>query len=190
MVTLVYEKKNSVVIEKDGQRIELTESEGKMVLKRLAEIYGFKLNAIKPLVSYKYDPLSKNIKIFIHEGRQLKTYVVPTLLIAIYLRVLKSLGPGKHMKREIARLAVEEMLKHPELRDRISQYYVGTEFDFEKFFGSRADYYELFRAPILLLDKLGFVKEYWGTKIDVLEKIEEIAVEDVESILRKELQTR
>jgi len=190
MVILVYEKKDSVVIEKDGQRIELAESEGKLVLKRLAEIYGFKLNAIKPIVTYKYDPLSKNAKIFIHEGRQLKTYVIPTLLITIYLRVLKMLGPGKHMKREIARLAAEEMLKYPELRDRISQYYVGTEFDFEKFFGSRADYYELFRAPILLFDKLGFVKEYWGTKIDVTEKVAELTDEDVENIMRKELQTR
>jgi len=189
MPVLVYEKKDSVVIEKNGVRIELTESEGKMVLKKLAEFYGFKLNAVKPIVAYKYDPLSRNVKVFIHEGRQLKTYIVPSKLLAIYLSVLKMLGPGKHMKREIARLAAEEMLKHPEFKDRISQYYVGTVFDFEKFFGGRADYYELFRAPILLLDKLGFVKEYWGTKIEVTEKVSEVSI-DVDMLLKSEHQTK
>jgi len=183
MSVLVYEKKDSVIIEKNGVRIELTEPEGKMVLKKLAEIYGFKLNAVKPLVTFSYNPVSKKVKVFIHEGRQVKTYVIPSQLVAIYIRVLKELGPGKHLKREIARRAAEEMLKYPELRDRISQYYVGTEFDFQKFFGGRADYYELFRAPILLLDKLGYVREYWGIKVDVTDKILEASAEDVERAL-------
>lgn len=184
MHVLVYPDGSNVVIEVGKEKIVLTEPQGKLVLKKLAEIYGFRVLPTKPDIRVVYEPVSQNIKIYIFEGKGVRDIVVPLKVVVTYLQVLKRLGPGRHSKRELAELVMNELVKDPEISKKLEKYFVGGVFDWEKFFGGRSEYYELFRAPLLLLDKLDVVEEKQGTHITVTDRVADVDENELTSYLR------
>lgn len=185
MPVYVYTRNGSVVIETGSEKVTLTEAQGKLVLKKLAEIYGYRLSPVKPDVTFRYDPVGKNVKVNIYEGKTVKSVVIPYKVIQAYVDVLKKLGPGRHDKKEVAREAIDRLLGEPGVGDRLLEYYIDGKFDWKRFFGGRHEYYEFFRAPILVLDKLGLVKEKRGTYIEVTEEIETVSGETLPERLRR-----
>jgi len=181
----VYTDGNNIIIKRRGITIIMSQSEGKLLMKKLADIYGYRLSSLKPSITYRYDPVSKMVRIIVHEGKTTKDASIPVDVLLLYLEVMKRLGQGKFKKRDIVRLVADEMMKNKKLRNKISQYYSDNTFDFERFFGSRVDYYELYRAPILLLYKFGIAKEK-GATIEITEAITKIRDLDLLHMLDSE----
>ena len=185
MPVFVYiQRDGRVVIEAGTQKITLTEQQGKLVLKKLAEIYGYRLSPVKPEIRVKYDPIGKTVKIDIYEGKTVKPVVLPVKVLRTYLRVLRMLGKGRHDKKVLAKLVMDKLVEEPDISRKLLEYYVNGEFDWKRFFGGRQEYYELFRAPILLFDRLGILQEKRGTYITITDRVDEVDEEKLEELLR------
>jgi len=177
----VFRDSKGVVIEVGDKRIHISDAQGRLLLKKLAEMYGYRLSPTKPDVTAKYDPVGKTIRINIYEGKTVKPVVIPANVLFAYLKILR---PGRHSKKEIARQVMELLKKDKLVSHKVEEYFIDGVFDWKRFFGGRQEYYELFRAPLLLLDKLGIVKESRSPYIYVNEKIEEYR-ENMDKLIRE-----
>ena len=171
MAVKVYKKSDgSIVVEVSGTKLTLSGTQARVLLKKLADLYGYKLSPSRPIVRASIVAPGL-VKIILHEGRSAKTYVVPLYVFDAFISVLRGLGPGRHEKREIASRVFTRLLDRKDIAKRIEKYFASGVFDWEKFFGARNEYYELYRAPILVLDKLGLIVERQGRYLEVTEKI-------------------
>ena len=170
MPVLVYKYGEKIVIE-NGSKIILDENQARYLLKKLADTLGYRINPVKPDVTFKLAGPGL-IYIAIYEGKGQKTIVLPVDVIREYIAVLSQLGPGKHKKRLVANMVLTRLAGDERFKPALEKYIIDGKLDWEKFFGGREEYYTYFRAPILVLEKLGYVKELRSPYITVTEKIE------------------
>lgn len=159
MISVERNRDGDIVIKNDSSVNELVLKPHQAIylLKKLADELGYKVTVSKPVIRFKLEALS-TIRVWMIEGKQSRTFVIPLDIILSYVAVLKSIkneSRDKVSKREVVGHVINKLTsKYKELE----KYFKDGDFDWEKFFGSRTDYYTYFHVPVLILEKLGFIK--------------------------------
>jgi len=160
----VWEDKESgrVVVDVDGRRVELTRPQAYILARRIGQLLGLRVSLGRPLASFRYE--GGHVVADIVEGEGVRRFVVPMKLLTAYVNAIRKLAPGKYPPATIAREAFLEA-RRLGMRE-VEEFLDGDSIKWELLFGTRDKYYELFRAPVLLLCELGLV-EYGKRRITV-----------------------
>lgn len=147
---------NIVIEDKTSKtRLVLKPYQGVFVLKKLADELGFRVSLSKPMVKFKLEAMV--VRVWLTEGRQTRMFVIPLDVLATYITILQSVKQtsSRIPKRELAGMVVNELVKK---YDELKKFISSGAYDWEKFFGSRTEYYVYFHVPVLVLESLGLVK--------------------------------
>lgn len=157
MIVVKRDEDSNLVIEDrvSGARVVLKPYQGVYVLKKLADELGYRVSIRKPMVRFKLEALS--LRVWLTEGKQTRMFIIPLDVVLTYVYVLRSLrqATGRVSKRDLTGAVVKELAN--KYRD-LEKFLQGGSFDWEKFFGSRTEYYVYFHVPVVLLENLGLVK--------------------------------
>ena len=180
MAILVYlDPEGNVIIEVPGScKLRLHQYQARYLLRTLAEKLGYRIQNLRPSIIWKLTTLG-HVRIEIHEGTKggVKEVVLNRKLLEAYLETLRKLGSGKYTKRELAKhLVSTAMSVDDDAKRELERYIIGGEFDWEKFFGGRNEYYTYYRAPVLLFEELGLVKSR-GSYIYITDKVSSASFE-------------
>lgn len=153
---------DKIVIENGGVSLTLSLTEAYHLVREVGKLLGLRVTLGRPIVSYHVQPT--HYSVIVIEGQGARSFAVPKQLVNAFIRAAQKLGVGKHDKREFARVAFEEASKAgvPGVR----RYLSGNGIEWELLLGNRQDYYDLFRAPALLLEEMGMI-EVGGRKVKV-----------------------
>ena len=176
---IVVKNGENILVKVNNQALTLDKKEARILLLKLAEALGYRILTSTPVTRYARDPITGSVKVTIYEGKSVKEIVVPDKLLATYIEVLKELGPGKHAKREILRRVLLKLKDDPMYAEIAERYLKNDGVEWERFFGSRTHYYELFRAPMMILNDAGIVTLRSGTTVTVKPRIRNIGMYDV-----------
>lgn len=159
LITVKRDKNENIVIEDmvSGARVVLKPYQSVYVLKRLADELGYRVSIRKPMVRFKLEALS--LRVWLTEGKQTRMFIVPLDVVLTYVNTLRNLrqsaNTSRVSKRDLTGFVARELVgKYKDLE----KFLQGGNFDWEKFFGSRTEYYVYFHVPVLLLEQLGLVK--------------------------------
>lgn len=157
MITVKRDADGNLVIEDKtaSSRLVLKPYQAVYVMKKLADELGYRVSISKPVIRFKLEALA--VKVWLTEGRQTRMFVIPLDVVLTYVSVLRRVkqSASRISKRELTGLVVNELL---DKYRNLEKYVTGNGFDWEKFFGSRTDYYVYFHVPVLLLESLGLTK--------------------------------
>lgn len=150
----VKKEENKLIIEINENEIKISETQGYILTRQLANALGLSVNTRNPIISYRNEGTA--IVADIIEGNISRRFVIRKEIINSYIKAIIAFQNGKYKLRTIAEKAFIEARKL-KIRD-VEQFLDGSKLNWELLFGTRKKYYELVRVPILLLSKMGFVE--------------------------------
>jgi len=163
----VQEKGDSVVVCVKEKTLVLNRSQARLLLQKLADILGYRVAPRKRTIAWRLEP--QFLRVQIVESKAVRPVAVPLDVIRAWCKILSELGAGKYLKRELMTRVAQLLMGHDTHRARLSRYFDGARFDWERFFGCREDFYTYFRAPILVFADLGAVHETRSPYLEVHE---------------------
>jgi len=145
-----------VVVSVDGVDLELSAAQAYVLARQLGSVLGLRVSLGRPIVSASRAP--GGVEVTLVEGGGARRFFVPGALLDAYVRGLRRLGPGRHAYPSVARALLSEA-RAAGFAGRVERYLEGAPEDgWERLFGARTDYYELFRVPLLVLEEQGCVE--------------------------------
>ena len=150
----VWEENDKIIVDVDGKRLILTKPQAYILVRNIGRILGLRVSTGKPVVSYRYE--GSGVVVDIIEGNGSRRFVINPKILDGYIRALKKLKIGRYPPARIAREGFIEARKLGV--SEVSRFLIGDELEWERLYGNRDKYYELFRVPILVLSEMGLVE--------------------------------
>lgn len=150
----VWEENNRIVISVDGKLLTVTKPQAYILVRNIGRILGLRVSTGKPVVSYRYE--GTGVVVDIIEGNGSRRFVINPKILDGYIKAVKRLKSGKFPPARIAREGFIEARKLGV--SEVNRFMVGDELEWERLYGNRDKYYELFRVPLLVLSEAGLVE--------------------------------
>ncbi|MEM4430567.1 MAG: hypothetical protein QXM08_05340 [Thermofilaceae archaeon] len=139
-----------------GLSIDLEDHEATYLMKKLADELGYRVILRRAQIHMRREA-GGMIRVWIREGKVLRTVLVPVEVVSAYVEALSSLQVQRISKQELAELVVPRLAgKYREL----SRFLVNGALNWEMFFGSRETYYTFFYVPLLVIEQSKAIKCY------------------------------
>lgn len=137
----------------DGLQVTISKLEAYLLVRKLASKLNLRVTSGVIVTDYKVT--GHHFVVNMIEGGKLKTYKIPRKVIESYLEVVNSATKKRYSHREFA----EQGLWNAMMRNVIEarNFFRNGNFNWELLYGYRGLYYELYRVPLLLLEKRGIV---------------------------------
>lgn len=170
-----------VVIEAGDASIVVTDAQARVLLKRLADALGYRVAPRRAEVYAEYDERGKAFRVLVREGASERAVTVPEEVVAAYVEAVRQRGPGLVAKRDLADDVLSQVIFLPGHTERLAPLFdkATGRLVWERLAEARKEYAVYYRAPVLVLEKAGIVRETRGKNIRVTEKALEADLEKV-----------